>query len=80
MLISSTRKALRQVLEKYEISQSKLAAAIGVSRSVLNGWVIERRTPSSNLIPEISRALQSFDPEAAEEFIQLYLVLVIENH
>jgi predicted transcriptional regulator len=66
-------KALRQVLETYEISQNRLAISMGISRGVVNSWVVERATPSSETVLEIRNVLESINPEAAEEFIRLYL-------
>ncbi|MEB3180927.1 MAG: helix-turn-helix transcriptional regulator [Nostocaceae cyanobacterium] len=66
-------KALRQVLKTYGISQNKLAVAMGIARSSVNDWVNENRTPSSEAVLEIRKGLHVLNPEAAEEFIQLYL-------
>jgi transcriptional regulator with XRE-family HTH domain len=66
-------KALRQVLKTYGISQNKLAVAMGIARSSVNDWVNENRTPSSEAVLEIRKGLQLLNPEAAEEFIRLYL-------
>jgi predicted transcriptional regulator len=66
-------KALRQVLETYGINQNRLAIEMGLSKSVVNSWATERRTPSSETVIEIRDALKSIDPQAAEEFIRLYL-------
>jgi len=66
-------KALRQVLEMYSITQAQLASTMGIGRTVVNGWVLERRIPSSEVVPEIHKALQSINAEAAEDFIRLYL-------
>ncbi len=66
-------KALRQVLEIYGISQNQLAVAMGIARSSVNGWVNETRSPTSDAVLEIRKGLQAINPEAAEEFIRLYL-------
>jgi DNA-binding transcriptional regulator YiaG len=66
-------KALKQVLDTYDISQSQLAAALGVGRSVVNNWVKEYATPTSDGVLEIRNTLRTINPEAAEEFIRLYL-------
>jgi len=66
-------KALRQVLQTYGISQNQLAVAMGIGRSVVNGWVNENRTPSSEVVLNVRDALRLINSEAAEEFIRLYL-------
>ncbi|MEB3181597.1 MAG: helix-turn-helix transcriptional regulator [Nostocaceae cyanobacterium] len=66
-------KALKQVLDTYDISQSQLAVALGVGRSVVNNWVKEYATPTSDGVLEIRNTLRTINPEAAEEFIRLYL-------
>lgn len=65
-------KALRQVLQTYGITQAQLAEIMGIGRTVVNGWVVERRIPSSEVVPDIHKALESINSEAAEEFIRLY--------
>jgi plasmid maintenance system antidote protein VapI len=40
-------KALKQVLETYDISQNKLAVTMGISRANVNRWVHEQRVMSS---------------------------------
>jgi transcriptional regulator with XRE-family HTH domain len=71
--MSRAGRALKQVLETYGISQNKLAISMGVSRGVVNNWVAERNAPTSDGVIEIRNALQSIEPDAAEEFIRLYL-------
>jgi plasmid maintenance system antidote protein VapI len=66
-------KALRQVLEVYDISQNKLAVTMGVDRASVNRWVHEQRDPAGDVIVEIKDALRQLNPLAAEEFIKLYL-------
>ncbi len=66
-------EALRQVLESYDITQTQLAMAMGIRLTTLNNWVTETTIPSADRIPKIYKALQSINPEAAEEFIRLYL-------
>ncbi|MBD0266959.1 MAG: helix-turn-helix transcriptional regulator [Cyanobacteria bacterium Co-bin8] len=65
--------ALRQVLEKYEIPQNKLAVMMGVSRSNIHRWIYEVGDPSGDNILAIRDALQRANPEAASAFIELYL-------
>jgi plasmid maintenance system antidote protein VapI len=66
-------KALKQVLERYSISQNKLAVTIDVPRSVVFKWVHEERDPTAETVVEIVAALRQLNPEAAEAFIRLYL-------
>ena len=66
-------KALQQVLENYDISQNKLAVALGVRRSVVYRWYHELTDPTAETVVEIAEALKSINPEAAAEFIRLYV-------
>ena len=66
-------KALKIVLEMYGINQNQLAVAMGIGRSSINRWVKENRDPLGNAVLEIRKGLKSINPEAAEEFIRLYL-------
>lgn len=66
-------KALRQVLEKYGISQNRLAVTMGVSRTTVNQWYNETRDPLAEAVTEIIKALRLINEEAAEAFINLYL-------
>ena len=67
-------KALRQILEAYDISQYQLAVKMEiVDRSNVSRWVSEERDPSAEAVFAINKALQSFNPQAASEFIRLYL-------
>jgi transcriptional regulator with XRE-family HTH domain len=66
-------KALKQVLERYGISQNKLAVAMGTGRSNIHRWVYEIRDPVAEALLEIRDGLNKINPEAAQEFIRLYL-------
>jgi transcriptional regulator with XRE-family HTH domain len=66
-------KALKQVLEAYGISQNRLAVIMGIARSTVSHWFNETRDPSAEAVTEIVKALQRINPEAAEEFVNLYL-------
>ncbi len=66
-------KALKQVLETYDISQNKLAVTMGVDRASVNRWVHEQRDPAGDVIVEIKNALRQLNPTAAEDFVRLYL-------
>ncbi len=66
-------QALQQVLETYGISQNRLAVIMGVRRSNVNRWVNEMADPSADAVLEIRDGLEKINPDAAEEFIRLYL-------
>jgi Helix-turn-helix. len=64
---------LKRILEKYDITQYSLAAALGVERTNVYRWVHEQRDPTSETVVDIVKALRSLNPQAAEEFVQQYL-------
>jgi predicted transcriptional regulator len=66
-------KALRQVLETYDISQNKLAVVMGTKRSIVFKWFHEQRDPTAETVVDIVKALQAINPAAADEFVRLYL-------
>ncbi|MFB8790113.1 MAG: helix-turn-helix transcriptional regulator [Potamolinea sp.] len=66
-------KALKQVLEIYGITQNQLAVAMGIRRSNVSRWVSEIRDPVAETMLEIRDGLGKINPEAAQEFIRLYL-------
>ena len=66
-------KALKQVLETYSISQNRLAVVMEVGRSNVHRWVYEVADPVGDAILEIRKGLRKINPEAAQEFIRLYL-------
>jgi len=66
-------KALRQVLENHGITQNRLAVVMGITRSSVHRWVNEIGDPVADAVIEIRDALQKINPEAAQEFIRLYL-------
>jgi len=66
-------KALKRVLEDYDITQNRLAVVMGITRSSVHRWVYEIGDPVADAVIEIRDALQKINPEAAEEFIRLYL-------
>lgn len=71
-------QSLRQVLESYQISQNKLAVAMGVSRANVGRW-FHGLDPSAENIVEITKALQQLNPDAARAFVQLYLGDILED-
>jgi plasmid maintenance system antidote protein VapI len=66
-------QALKQVLETYGISQNRLAVTMEVRRSNVNRWVNEETDPAADAVLEIRDGLEKLNPDAAEEFIRLYL-------
>jgi transcriptional regulator with XRE-family HTH domain len=66
-------QALKQVLETYGISQNRLAVTTGIRRSNVNRWVNEETDPAADAVLEIRDGLEKLNPDAAEEFIRLYL-------
>jgi DNA-binding phage protein len=66
-------RVLRQVLEDYSISQTKLANELGIGRSNVYRWVNEVRDPNSETVLDIVKALEGISPEAATQFKQLYM-------
>jgi plasmid maintenance system antidote protein VapI len=66
-------KALKQVLETHGISQNQLAVTMRVDRSNVHRWVHEQRDPAGDVIVEIKNALKQLNPDAAEDFVRLYL-------
>lgn len=65
-------KVLGQVLTSYSISQGKLAEQLGIARSNVHRWVAEIRDPNSETVQGIIAALKVINPDAANEFIDLY--------
>ncbi|HEY9629704.1 MAG TPA: helix-turn-helix transcriptional regulator [Coleofasciculaceae cyanobacterium] len=72
-------QALKQVLEKFGISQNKLAVALGIDRSAVFKWVHDQREPTSETIVEVTKALKQINSDAAQEFVQLYLGNLLED-
>lgn len=66
-------QALKQVLKTYEISQNRLAVTMEIRRSNVNRWVNEMADPAADAVLEIRDGLEKINPDAAEEFIRLYL-------
>ncbi len=66
-------KALKQVLKSYGISQNKLAIAMEIAPANVSRWVNEVRDPTGDVIFEIKSGLEKLDPEAAEQFVKLYM-------
>ena len=66
-------RVLKQVLQAHGISQNKLAIAMEVRSSVVYRWFHELIDPTADTVVDIVTALNQLSPEAAQEFIQLYL-------
>jgi plasmid maintenance system antidote protein VapI len=64
---------LKQVLEKYEITQYRFAATMGVDRTSVYRWCSGKIDPTGDTILEIVRVLKSMDPDAASDFVNQYL-------
>ena len=65
-------KVLGQILTSYGISQGKLAEELGIARSNVHRWVSEIRDPNSETVQGIITAIKAINPDAADEFINLY--------
>ena len=72
-------QALKQVLETYDISQNRLAVMMGTRRGNVHRWVNEMADPSADAVLEIRDGLEKINPDAAEEFIRLYLKRATED-
>lgn len=46
---------------------------MSVDRSNVHRWVHEQRDPAGDVIVEIKNALKQLNPDAAEDFVRLYL-------
>jgi predicted transcriptional regulator len=66
-------QSLKQILDKYGISQNSLAVALGVERGSVYRWVHEVRDPNAETVVDIVKALRAINPAAAEEFVRIYL-------
>jgi transcriptional regulator with XRE-family HTH domain len=66
-------RALKKVLETYDISQYSIAVALKIERGSVYRWVHEIRDPTAETLVEIVRALRGINPAAAQEFVQRYL-------
>lgn len=66
-------RTLKQILEKYEISQYSLAAVLKIERTNVYRWVHEQRDPTSETVVDMVKALRNLNAEAAVEFVERYL-------
>jgi transcriptional regulator with XRE-family HTH domain len=72
-------KALKQILDAYEINQKRFAETMGVGRSTVHYWVNEIRDPLADSIPEILEALEKLNEAAPQEFLKLYLGRFVQS-
>ncbi|NES84912.1 MAG: helix-turn-helix transcriptional regulator [Moorea sp. SIO2B7] len=72
-------KALKTVLEAYDISQNRLATELGIGRSNVYRWVHEIRDPTAETVRDIVQVLRRINPAAVDDFIRLYLHDSSEN-
>lgn len=73
-------KALKSVLQKYGISQNRLAVTMGLARSTVNQWFNEATDPSAESVTQIIAALEKLDEAAAREFVALYLGRIAQDY
>ncbi|MGG6268858.1 helix-turn-helix domain-containing protein [Leptolyngbya sp. AN03gr2] len=66
-------QSLKQVLTEHEISQNRLAIAMGINRSTVHQWVNEISDPLAEAVTNVIKALRVIEPTAAEQLIALYL-------
>lgn len=76
--MGSASQALRKVLETHEISQNRLAVVMGISRANVGRW-FHGLDPSAENIEEITKALKQINPDAAKEFVYLYLGKILDE-
>lgn len=72
-------KALKEVLETHNISQNRLAEALGIGRSNVYRWLNEIRDPTAETVVDIVKALKGIEPAAAEAFVRLYIGDIIQD-
>ncbi|MDV3351312.1 helix-turn-helix transcriptional regulator [Leptothoe sp. LEGE 181152] len=64
---------LKQVLDKYNITQYRFAATMGVERTSVARWCKGKIDPTGDSIIEIVRTLKILNQDAATEFVRTYL-------
>ncbi len=72
-------KALKQTLETYDISQNKLAVALGIERNKVFRWFHEQVDPTAETVADIVKALNDINPAAANRFIELFLGDLVDD-
>lgn len=68
-------KALKRVLQDYQITQNHLAVSMNIDRSNISRWVNESRDPSAESVAELKDALTLIKPQAGDDFVQYFLYL-----
>lgn len=71
--MSKAGEALKQALEKHDITQYRFAATMGVERTSVSRWCNGRIDPTGDSIIEIVRTLKVLNQDAAAEFVSAYL-------
>lgn len=71
-------QALRHTLEQHKISQNKLAVTMGIDRPKVHRWYHEKIDPTAETVVEIVIALNKLDPEAAQTFVDQYLMDLVQ--
>jgi plasmid maintenance system antidote protein VapI len=71
-VLGKAGQVLKQVLEKYDVSQYSLAKTLGVERINVYRWVHEIRDPTAETLLEIVEVLKTLSPQSAEELVKLY--------
>jgi transcriptional regulator with XRE-family HTH domain len=71
-------QVLKQVLTSHDVSQYALAAKLGIERTTVYRWCNDVRDPSGDTIVAIVTALKTLNPEAARDFVRLYLGEIVE--
>jgi transcriptional regulator with XRE-family HTH domain len=71
-------QALRHTLEQHKISQNKLAVTMGIDRPKVHRWYHEKIDPTAETVVEIVIALNKLDSEAAQTFVNQYLMDLVK--
>ena len=66
-------KALKRVLQDYQITQNHLAVSMSIDRSNISRWVNESRDPSAESVAELKDALTLIKPQAGDDFVKYFL-------
>ena len=66
-------KALKRVLQDYQITQNHLAVTMSIDRSNISRWVNESRDPSAESVAELKDALALIHLQAGDDFVRYFL-------
>ena len=72
-------QALKEILDLHNISQNRLAIALGIDRPIVFRWFHEKIDPTGETIHQITTALQTLNPDAASSFVNFYLGNFTQN-